>query len=133
MSGIQPGDMRAANVQWTRPCSQCGETMEERTLDQGNVWVHIKTSPQGNQQISETCFAPEPIVVRQPKIGDTVLVRVDNQSETFRPGIVTNASPELGAHYVEVTLFADNGPLPMVACDNSRFGANGVGSWRFYD
>lgn len=115
MSGIQPGDMRAANVQWTRPCPDCGQPIEERTLDQGNVWVHIKTSPKGSQEISEKCFAPDP--ERVAKVGEMVSILVvegvDPWTRRQLPAVVTRAWPD-NPLAVELTVFSDDGPLPKV-------------------
>lgn len=142
MSGIQPGDMRAANVQWTKTCPDCGQEIEERTLDQGNVWVHIKTSPKGNQEISEKCFAPDPERVAQ--VGEMVLLavteNVDPWSLRMLPAVVTKSFPG-NPLLVELTVFADDGPRSKVSAgrltDRDRealIGSEGMlGKWKFLD
>lgn len=128
MSGLQPGEMRDNNAKFTATCPDCGQEIEERTFDQGNVWVHIKVSPKGNKEISRTCFAPEP--ERLALVGEIVHIFIHKASLEPTPAIVTRANP--GApERVELTVFADTGPMPMVEAyrsDEPKFGC-----WKFTD
>lgn len=144
MTGLRPGEMRDNGARWTDKCPKCGQEIEERTFDQGNVWVHIKTSPQGNQEISEKCFAPDP--ERMPKVGEMVTIRVSAGVDPWRtrelPAVVTRTWPD-NPLAVELTIFSDDGPLPKVLSERkiaprgdaeaSESDMSQLHAWKFLD
>lgn len=132
MSGLRPGEMRSSNARFTDTCPKCGQEIEERTFDQGNVWVHIKVSPFGHTEISQDCFAPEPEKVA--KVGEMVhLLTFDNRNPTApRPlaAIVTRVWPE-SPRSIEMTVFTDDGPKSRVSADRVVEGEEEYGRWQF--